>query len=43
MSSNNWLFVTIVAVIGVTAWIIATNDLLPDDIIEMLEDEEMWP
>lgn len=41
MTSNNWLFITIVAVIGVTCYLIATGPDITSEEREIME-EEWW-
>lgn len=37
------LLLTVVAILGLTFYLIATSKVTPEERDEMLRDEEMWP
>jgi len=39
MTSNNWLFITVIGLLGLTGWLIATRPVItPEERKEMEED-----
>jgi hypothetical protein len=43
MTPDNYLFLFLLAIIGLTVWGIATNKNTPEERDEMLNSEEMFP
>ena len=41
--ADNLLALAVLAVLGTTVWLLATNQVTPEDRDAMLRDEEMWP
>jgi hypothetical protein len=41
MTSNNWLFVTVIGLLGLTGWLIATRPVITDEDRKSME-EEWW-
>jgi hypothetical protein len=41
MTSNNWLFVTVIGLLGLTGWLIATRPVISDEDRKSME-EEWW-
>lgn len=41
--SNHLLALFVLLVVGVTVWLLATNQVTPEKRDEMLRDKEMWP
>jgi hypothetical protein len=41
MTSNNWLFITVIGLLGLTGWLIATRPVISDDDRKSME-EEWW-
>lgn len=43
MTSDNYLFISIILLLAVTGYLIATNNITDKERDAMLNDEEMWP
>jgi hypothetical protein len=41
MTSNNWLFVIVIGLLGLTGWLIATRPVISDEDRKSME-EEWW-
>lgn len=41
--TDQLLALVVMAVLGTTVWLLATNQVTPEERDAMLRDEEMWP
>lgn len=41
--TDQLLALVVMAVLGATVWLLATNQVTPEERDAMLRDEEMWP
>ena len=41
--TENLLALAVLTIVGATVWLLATNQVTPEERDAMLRDEEMWP
>ncbi len=41
--ADNLLALAVLVIVGTTVWLLATNQVTPEERDAMLRDEEMWP
>ena len=41
--TDKLLALTVLVIVGTTVWLLATNQVTPEERDAMLRDEEMWP